>query len=304
MNDIQHNDSAVFRRYLLGQSNAGERSTVERRLMTDREYLDALTRAEEEMIDEYARGNLDAHEKELFESLFLNVPERREKIAFARAFNRFIARHAVASSAKEPAPLPQPVWQRIATVVALACAILLALVSGFIYRRFAQARTELAAAEVQRSASETREKAAAEQLKELEKRNQELENEIAALRQTSPSATSELFTLALTSGWTRSSESVPAANLSPAIKNLRLELAVPDESHYGRYRAQLQTVEGKILWNREPLQSQHASGREVVTITMAASGLPQSDYLVTLNGLTTGGPSEKVASYYFRVVKK
>src|SRR5215470_5773357 len=166
MNDTQHNESAVLRRYLLGQSNAGERSAVERRLMSDREYLEALTRAEEEMIDEYARGNLDAHEKELFESLFLSVPERREKIAFAKAFNRFIARHAVASSSKDSALLPAPAWQRIATFVALACAILLALVSGLVYRRFVQARTELAAAEVQRSASETRESAAAEQLKE------------------------------------------------------------------------------------------------------------------------------------------
>ena len=304
MNDTQHNESAVLRRYLLGQSDAGERNNVERRLMTDREYLEALTRAEEEIIDEYARGNLDAHERELFESLFLNVPERREKIAFAKAFNRFIARHAVASSSNDSALLSAPVWQRIATVVALACAIFLALVSGFLYRRFVQVRTDLAAAEVLRNASETREKAAAEQLNEQQKRNAELENELATLRQTSPSAPSDLLTLALTSGWTRGSGSVPTANLSPAIKNLRLELAVPGDSRYSRYSAELQTVEDKTMWSRGSLHSQNGNGREVVTITMAASGLPQGDYLVMLNGIAADGSSEKVGSYYFKVIKR
>jgi len=304
MNDTQHNESAVLRRYLLGQSDAGERSAVERRLMTDREYLEALTRTEEEMIDEYARGNFDAHEKEMFESLFLNVPERREKIAFARAFNRYVARHPRAPSSKEPGILPASVWQRITTVVALATVILLALLSGFVYRRFVQARADLAAVEAQRNASETRERAAAEKLKEQQKRNDELEHEIATFRQPPPSATPDLFTLALTSGWTRGSGSVPTAKLSPALKRVSLELAVASESHYGRYSTELQTVEGKTMWTRGPLHSQRDSGREVVTISIAASGLPQGDYLVMLNGVTTDGSSEKVGSYYFKVVKR
>lgn len=85
--------------FLLGELSHGERGEVEERLFADPEYFRQFRAAEDELMDEYLYGDLDAGERERFETYFLNTPERRESLRVARALKQYISRNAAPASA-------------------------------------------------------------------------------------------------------------------------------------------------------------------------------------------------------------
>jgi len=302
MNDTQHSEATLLRRYLLGQSNVDERSAVERRLMTDQQFLDDLTRAEEELIDEYARGNLAPDEKDRFEALFLNAPERREKIAFAQAFNRYLDRHPTAAPAQSRAHAPSVWWRRAALGLSAAVVLVVSL-SAFFYWRIVQLRGQLASVDLQRAASEKNGKKLSDQLKEQQNRNQDLQREIAGLRDRTPS--SDLLALRLASGWTRGSGQLPTARLLASTKRLRLDLTLDrDVLPHKSYQAQLQTLDGESLWSSNKLLARTIGARSLISVNVPASVLSPGDFRIALNGLAANGTAGEVATFYFRIEKK
>ncbi len=86
------NDDAPLRRYLLGLSAPGEEPRVEERLITDDDYFEHLEIVEDDLIDEYARGELSAHEREQFKNHFLVTPERRSKLRLAQTLIEHVNR--------------------------------------------------------------------------------------------------------------------------------------------------------------------------------------------------------------------
>lgn len=88
-------DRDALRRYLLGASEALTREEIERRLFSDDEiFWERLSIAEDELIDDYATGALDADDRVLFESHFLSTGERRARLEFARAIHAYARRRA------------------------------------------------------------------------------------------------------------------------------------------------------------------------------------------------------------------
>jgi len=100
------------RRYLLGTLSEDARQRVEERLLTEEDFLEELTLAEEELIDDYVGERLSDAERTSFEQYFLSNEERRRQLRFARA----LSRHASAehtgerSRAPEAAPLRRTAW--------------------------------------------------------------------------------------------------------------------------------------------------------------------------------------------------
>jgi hypothetical protein len=86
------NEKLLLRRYLLGGLAAEEQLALEQQLMTDQDLFDRLLRAEEELIDEYARGQIPNEEKQAFESSFLGNSQRLQDLQFARALRRYVAK--------------------------------------------------------------------------------------------------------------------------------------------------------------------------------------------------------------------
>lgn len=80
-------DENIMRRYLLGALSESEQTEVEDAVFSDADIRAILETAENDLIDEYARGELDDAERVRFEKMFLNSDERRRKIEFATAFN-------------------------------------------------------------------------------------------------------------------------------------------------------------------------------------------------------------------------
>jgi hypothetical protein len=120
-------DDDVLRGYLLGSLAPESREAVEKRLFSDdRIFWEHLCLVEEELIDDYARGELDGEESERFERNFLCTDERRAKLEFARALKAHVEQHELANRRRAWAwlrgPVASPAW-----AVAMAAVLLLAL---------------------------------------------------------------------------------------------------------------------------------------------------------------------------------
>jgi hypothetical protein len=113
-----------LRRYLLGEVTEEERCQIERRLLTDRQYFNALLKAEEEMTDRYARGEISDEERESFESHFLNSAERRESVEFAADLNRYLAKENLKASRRKFLRQTSYLPRLIATLLLLAALLL------------------------------------------------------------------------------------------------------------------------------------------------------------------------------------
>ena len=91
-----------MKRYLLGELAEPEQQELEQRLITSNEFFEELLVAEDELVDEYLHGKLSPREQEKFNSHFLCTPERREKLRFSRSLQRYVS--ANAEGRKRPGP--------------------------------------------------------------------------------------------------------------------------------------------------------------------------------------------------------
>ena len=74
-------DDDVLRRYLLGRLAPDSRESVEKRLFSDdRIFWERLCLLEDELVDQYARGELDGEETASFERDFLCTDERHFRV--------------------------------------------------------------------------------------------------------------------------------------------------------------------------------------------------------------------------------
>ena len=87
----QLDEHSKLRKYILNDIGDEERTAIEERLLTDDEYFEEVSMAEENLIQDYADGNLAAEEREIFEKSFLSSEENRQKIKFARALRKYVS---------------------------------------------------------------------------------------------------------------------------------------------------------------------------------------------------------------------
>lgn len=118
-------DEGILRAYLLGRAAPDAREGVEQRLFSDDEiFWQRLSLVEDELVDEYARGGLDAGDRARFEAHFLVSDERRAKLALALALGEHADR---LEHGRRPGrgglrpPLTVPSW-----ALAVAATVLLA----------------------------------------------------------------------------------------------------------------------------------------------------------------------------------
>jgi hypothetical protein len=90
--------------YLLGQAGPEESSSFEERLITEKDFYDELTIAEDELIDQYLDGELTDVEREQFERYFLSSDERKQKVRFGSA----LLKTAAGNDSPVPVHLFQP----------------------------------------------------------------------------------------------------------------------------------------------------------------------------------------------------
>ena len=115
-------DRDRLRRYLLGVGAESESEQLERDYFAREEMLDEVTRAEEELIEDYLTWRLTSDERQRFESHYLASPGHRRRVAMTRAL-----------SARGRGPARRTAW--MAPLMSLAAAMVVALLGGFLWQR-------------------------------------------------------------------------------------------------------------------------------------------------------------------------
>jgi len=239
-----------------------------------------------------------------FEIRFLNDPQRWESVEFAKALHGYLANRSQPPRRPEPAIAVEHKWHAVAEVILLCAAVFLAGLSVSFLRRTDQLQKQLAQIQLKRVQAERRAEDMSQQIDSQRTQLAELRGEITQVRAAIGNARSNVLSLKLTPGLSRTADQIATADLSPVPRKLRLSLQF-DKGHYRSYRIELETAEGQVVWTRAGLAARRTAGGDwLVNFLLPPKLLTRSDYLVMLSGQSTSGDISRVGTYYFRVIRQ
>ena len=265
----------TIRQYLLGQLSQEELSQLEERLLADAAFYEELEIEEDELVDQYLRGELTLPESEYFETHFLRVPERQQKLSFAAALKKYVSLEAAGKEQEEPVvdspagdvevPEPPPRWRVLSMLQIPNPVVGFALAAAVLVILFGASWT--------------------------------------VLRNWSQREPRDVLTEVLIPGRSRSGDPTEVKKFGiPSSKDtvrLQLELFADD---YKVYRTVLQDLSGTIVLQKD-LRAQPVSGRPSLILDVPANKLPANSYQIKLKGINSSGNEENIGSYYFAVSK-
>ena len=296
--------------YLLGSLPEEEADRLDELSIADDEFVWRLRAVENDLIDDYARGELSGQTLDRFRSAYLASSNRRERVAFAESFQALESRTTApllieteASPRLRDRRVQGPArsgWQ-----AGLAAAAVLALVAaGYLLVQNLQLRREMNQAHADRAALAQQTQALQSQLQEERSSTAGMREELSrvrdALAQLRPPTLASFLLLPATRGVGQVTN-VPIPRGSSQLV-LRLLLVSDD---FPAYQASLKDpATGQILWRSATLTAEPEGERRVVTVTVPADGLKEQAYSLDLSGQPARGSSELLTSYAFRVVLK
>jgi len=299
-------------RYLLGQSSETEQTQIERDYFDDDEFYERLGAVEDELIDAYARGGLRAEEREQFEKHFLRDAERRERVEFAREWRTFVsglsaAERPVEERARQAKRLEFPPFGRRAALIPLAAAVLL-LIGAWLAAQTVRLGRQLEQARAERDARERTQQRLQQQVDSERRRNEQLLAELESERgkredRSAPgSALPVIVSFILSPGLPRDAGDARRLAIPPEAAQVRLWITFKAGA-YQSYRAELQTVEGRVIWSQRGLTAQPRGEEKMAQMTIPARRLKDDDYILILKGAAPTGELSDVSEYSFRVVR-
>ena len=336
------NDEKQIISYLLGELSETECARIEERLLRDAEYLETVRAVEDDLIDEYNRGELPAHERRRVEDYFAASPLKRKKITFARELSNLLDETSVAKAAGRPrrpaawwaalwAPLssPRPALQLAIVTLAVAFAALslwllvdrrrvhsdVARLESEQHegrRREDTLQQEIAAERVRRDGLARELEGEREHRLRVEEQVQQLRRESeradlpqkGAARQSAPTLSSAVATFVLTPGLTRGSDEPTRLVIPSGVRLMRLQLDLEAGDEYRSYRAELRTTGGNLVWSRDLSASRKAGAGRPVILSLPTGLLASGEYELTLRGGAGERRFEDIGYYYFSILKR
>jgi len=184
-------DGRVLRRYLLDDLPADERDALEVELLADGDAFQAMLAAEDDLLDDYARGTLTGADREAFAAHFLARSGSAGRIAFARGLQAIGGEPTAAASdgpvTAERRPASVPWSERLSAwlgglvpapalrLAVAAAAVALVAVAGY-------SAWQTAALHRQVARLEASQQQLAGERADLARREQQLDRELAAAR--------------------------------------------------------------------------------------------------------------------------
>jgi cell division protein FtsL len=310
LKDVVDNDDLLIQ-YLLGELSEEQQEAIEQRYISDPEMYEQLLSVEDDLIDAYADGVLSASRRASFENHFLRSPERQARLGFAKAWIAYVSRQS--KSARAVAPVPRrsfldflrfetwPVFLRA------TAAVLVLLAAAFLIAEILRLRNQIEQAESQRATLEKSQRELQRQIDEERRHSEELSSQLEHERvpQTNvpPQSPPGIISLILTPGLVRGAGDARRLIIPPEARRVRLR-AIFGRGDYDTYEVVIKTVGGAAIWRKSGLKAQSGSSGKVLVIQAPAELFITEDYILTLNGLTAGGPAENIAEYSFSVSKK
>jgi hypothetical protein len=272
-------EGITLRQYLLGLLPTERHQPLEERILTDGEFYENLTIAENELIDQYLSSELTDAERLCFETHFLLAPERQRKLRFARSLRRYIVaesartpelyeEEAAEPAEKEPDAI-RPASSRwdyfklmlarrpvMAFSMAAVMLLFVAAIAIVVVNRRPEARHE----------------------------------------------PGNVFAVTLTPGLVREGGQVTRVSIPNGTDTVRLQLSVPN-AEYQSYSVSLATSERADVWRADGLKTATGAGENLLPVDIPAGVLGRDDYILRVRGKRTDGASEDVSRYTFRVAR-
>jgi len=297
-----------MRQYLLGILAKQGHDQLEESYFSDVEGFEELVAAENDRVDAYVRDELPESERELFEKAYSNSPERRAKIAFARALNRI----SFEDTKTARVPEKQPLWQSVGRLFSsprtslqwgfvLTAAAAIIFGSLWLIIQNGRLRSELNQAhaaedEFRKNDESVRQQIATihpQQTRETPEKEQTVE-----VAQLDTQEFPELV-LRLVPGTVRGVGSGNVLRL-PLVKS-RIRLEMEPAEQYSSYQVVLQTAEGQNVYRSSTPRG--SLSNKLIVLTFPSNMLHQGDYILRLNGRSADA-TEEVEAYFFSVVQR
>ncbi|MGB7621990.1 MAG: hypothetical protein WBN92_06530 [Terriglobia bacterium] len=306
-------------RYLLGELSEGERIEIEDRYLSDGEFFDEMSVAEDELIDTYVRGRLSGKDRELFEQNFLCSAARRERLKSAQALMRFADTHGAVTHVSS--------WQRFLSILriesppirlVLATGFMLLIIGGpVVVIQMNRLRSDLKELHSDQVARNQREKELEQVLGQQRQQNEalskgldqernergHLEQELARLtEQQAPPVTFGLgFGERERSSGSLSTQAarVTVPRDAELIK-LQLDLLKDD---YKDYLVILEDEQHHDVW-RGFVQSTKAGRGRAVVVRLPSHVFTAGEYRLALSGTNNKSDYEIISEFSFDVIKK
>jgi hypothetical protein len=282
----------ILVRYLLGQLSEHDQTQLEEEYFSDDGTFEHLSALEDELIDRYARGELPGVERERFEKKFLQSPEQRKRIEFARSLMLRLPGTPATAPVHlfpEKARAWRPHWAmpRLAVLMPAALGLLAVVVLGTWWLGHRRTPSEVRVQQPPSSQTEQAAQAPAEAVAQAPK--QTPEGQVAAL--------------ILVPGITRGSGSETRLVIPSNADVVELTASL-EAVEYETYHAEVRAVAGQEVWNEKDLHPRETPSGKGVILRVPAKLFANGDYILTLRGLASSGSLQVSAEYSFRAVRK
>jgi hypothetical protein len=320
-------------RYLLGDELSAEEQDDIEESFGDNDFFERFLRVEDDLVDEYIRGNLPPRERELFKLNYLASARRREKVAVARTLMKLGV--PAAQPTRQPAKPGRlaALWEsaraffhvhRLA-VLRSALGVAVVALSFLIYRlisltdRLSKVQSVLVAEEQrtlesrrreeelrrqleqQTSVSEQYEQEIRRQQEEYEQHEEELQRELQRLK-AEGSRSLIAYATVVPSPATKGSNFKPKViEIGRGVRWLTLSLVIEQPGDFNAYRVEIapETAGDEITRH---VVSNKKSDR--VKLRLPAASLVSDDYTVTVYGIRPGFDPQLIGGYEFSIRKK
>ncbi len=281
----------TIRDYLLGQLPEPEAERLDELSITDNECAERIRSVEHDLVDAFARGELEGVALEQFRSRYLTTPQRRGAIRFAEALQSLddhSGRRSTSQAGRGPTtPVREtPRWREL---LALAAAVILATASVWLVLDNRLLRERATSAELQRD----------RQVREAEAQRAAATAPPPAGREPSPMTVATL----VLAPQLRSTRQLPTVALTVGTGDLAVQLDL-EPVDYPAYEASLVASNGdRIVWRSDRLIARTVGDRKRIDLGLPATVLSPQEYLIRVSGVPARGASEIVGEYRFIVVR-
>lgn len=323
---MKFTDKEQADKYLLGDLTEAEREAVEERFFADEDFSRLIDEAEDDLVDEFARGELSERETRLFSRNFLISERRREKLRAARILQSelFAANKTVSSvstsSEKSSFRANLAAFFRAPQIAFAALAVLLLIFGGWFGLKsrntpetvkieesnspspeIIQPPTNAASNQTNADSSDfnktkptlPNKTANANQLKAGEKTTDEPKPQIPVIK---PAFASLLLLPATRSGPSQT------LTLKSNVKALNLQIVNDREEDVDRFRVEVRNVDGDLIAAQNFKNTGY--NRRSFNLQIPAKNLASADYQVTLKGADAGAELQNLNYFYFSIEKK
>jgi hypothetical protein len=327
----------LITQYLLGELREEQQVEIEDRAFSDQEFMGSITAVENDLIDEYVRGELSAADRRRFESRFLASESRRKRVEFAKALAQLLPETRVTERETRKVSVTRSSWRDALAAfinglnpagrIALTTAILLILVGGaWLITQTLTLRSQLTQLQAQQAAEQNANQqgqSLEQQLQSERRRNEELAAQLnqekqqraqsdESLRRLSETVNQQrneaprsiIASLTLLPGLSRGATTQPKLILPPNASVARLQIGIEPEENYKSFAVELRTASGRPVWMRDSLTTRSSRGGRSIRLTLPASALLPGEYELRLRGVPAAGPPEDIGFYYFEVMKR